>query len=94
MEDNKNEVIVENKVGKVVFFSLLGIEVTDAFVSVLGSYGLFLIIEKLMKLAGYRVLSEYNTIFYFIIFVVFAVLYKAVIHSKVNVRTVGEKLFS
>ncbi|WP_300349200.1 hypothetical protein [Clostridium sp.] len=92
---NKKEAIKENTsdVQTVSFFKRLIEGVIDQTIVLLLSLGGFFIVDLLMRPFGYKISPEGRIPFYFIIFVVMNIIYRAIMEGKKFKLTLGEKVF-
>ena len=92
---NKKEVIKENTsdVQTVSFFKRLIEGVIDQTIVLLLSLGGFFLVDLLMRPFGYKISPEGRIPFYFIIFIVMNIIYRAVMEGKKFKLTLGEKVF-
>lgn len=75
------------------FATAIGRSVIDTIVVTAISYIIFLIVEGIMKSAGYQIVSIYRFAFFFILYIVTSILYSSVSLSSKSGKTVGEKFF-
>lgn len=94
-ETNKKEIVEDNNKNnkKLNFVTFLGRSVTDTIVMVAISYIIFFLVEQIMKVAGYQIVSIYRFVFFFIIYIVISIFYKSVCSITKSGKTVGEKFF-
>lgn len=92
---NKKEALKENTsdVQTVSFFKRLIEGVIDQTIVLLISLGGFFIVDLLMRPFGYKISPEGRIPFYFIIFVVMNIIYRAIMEGKKFKLTLGEKVF-
>ncbi|MDZ5253064.1 hypothetical protein [Clostridium sp. LIBA-8841] len=91
-EDHKKD-IGEQGEKKVSFLKRILEGVIDQTVVLLLSLAAFFIVDLLMRPFGYKISVEGRIPFYFVIFVIMNILYRAIMEGKKFKLTLGEKVF-